>query len=822
MTSSALRRKFGNNLNTKQDLLVSFPGQLGDGQGNVIVPGLPGYVYVRILSGVSEVFNNRVPPDNNLLVSVGRDPLEPDLSQVLGTRTKSPGGEGIIVGSGYTPAIRYQWHAIGGGQDPLWVEKRQYLPGRIGAWVGMLIQVYPDIYWSGAVMVQVQHQTADLTSYLPTTAGQAAAVLVTVNAIGTIITTKGAEVNFADLALSNIPAIPAGTSAILGAVRVYQGQTEILEMRTNSDIIDLRGSGWSNGGSGTGSEGGGGGGGGEYLRRDAFNDPVTGPLDINANDVHALRVQSAVYTLGDEISTGSIPVTDASGAAITGLTIGNWYAVEAFGGPWSPWTGITPHFYDFWVSNDEGATWSGNMGGVDAIIPDPNGMYRYPIPTMHVDMPAWGSFVEIVDEHYVRFYFKATTTSIRVGIPDYIIADNEGTLSWRLWAATAVFDEKFNVDSLTDVTTIKQLATPSTTQVDNLNSEFLNGLHADEIGWATNPMTDAGDMIIGASGGTPDRLPIGSDGKILKIISGSPTWFDENIPGSPSENVALVSMGASATASSEYASTMGPTNAIDDTLLTNPGWQSDSGIVGQWIKIDLSAAKIIIGYWIDQDPYSVDYATEFDIEYSTDGTTWLLAAHIIFDYDYWSSLDASTELIPFGSSYNARYWRFTATAEPASPHTWRIQKLGLSIVNSSSDLVFDKGSTAHNHLAVWDGQDSHLIKDGGEVPSAGVTRSGSTTDDHLALWDGTDADSLKDGGIPGAGGGDVATDTIWEAKGDLAIGTGVETASRLTVGANTHVLTADSAEATGVKWAPPSGGGSIPAALNILMATSFR
>jgi hypothetical protein len=60
----------------------------------------------------------------------------------------------------------------------------------------------------------------------------------------------------------------------------------------------------------------------------------------------------------------------------------------------------------------------------------------------------------------------------------------------------------------------------------------------------------------------------------------------------------------------------------------------------------------------------------------------------------------------------------------------------------------------------------------------------------------------------GGGGGDVATDAIWDAKGDLAVGTGANTASKLTVGTDGYVLTADSATATGVKWAASSGGGA--------------
>jgi len=61
-------------------------------------------------------------------------------------------------------------------------------------------------------------------------------------------------------------------------------------------------------------------------------------------------------------------------------------------------------------------------------------------------------------------------------------------------------------------------------------------------------------------------------------------------------------------------------------------------------------------------------------------------------------------------------------------------------------------------------------------------------------------------GTGGGGGGAVATDTIWDAKGDLAVGTGADAASRLAVGTNGHVLTADSTQSTGVKWAAEATG----------------
>lgn len=57
--------------------------------------------------------------------------------------------------------------------------------------------------------------------------------------------------------------------------------------------------------------------------------------------------------------------------------------------------------------------------------------------------------------------------------------------------------------------------------------------------------------------------------------------------------------------------------------------------------------------------------------------------------------------------------------------------------------------------------------------------------------------------------GTVAADVIWDAKGDLAGGTGANTAVKLTVGSNGTVLTADSGETTGMKWAAAGGSGSV-------------
>lgn len=54
-------------------------------------------------------------------------------------------------------------------------------------------------------------------------------------------------------------------------------------------------------------------------------------------------------------------------------------------------------------------------------------------------------------------------------------------------------------------------------------------------------------------------------------------------------------------------------------------------------------------------------------------------------------------------------------------------------------------------------------------------------------------------GLAGVG-GSVATDVIFDAKGDLAVGTGANTSAKLTVGANDTIPMADSGQSTGIKW----------------------
>lgn len=140
---------------------------------------------------------------------------------------------------------------------------------------------------------------------------------------------------------------------------------------------------------------------------------------------------------------------------------------------------------------------------------------------------------------------------------------------------------------------------------------------------------------------------------------------------------------------------------------------------------------------------------------------------------------------------------------------------GVHGITDTSALETTTGSTAKvsAHVAASDPHGDRAYADaklGGAALSVAspvvgklvsVTGTGPTT---FAL---TSLTSLIDTTpITAADVGAVAVATV-NAKGDLLVATANDTVTRLAVGANDYVLTADSGQATGVKWAAASGGG---------------
>jgi len=143
----------------------------------------------------------------------------------------------------------------------------------------------------------------------------------------------------------------------------------------------------------------------------------------------------------------------------------------------------------------------------------------------------------------------------------------------------------------------------------------------------------------------------------------------------------------------------------------------------------------------------------------------------------------------------------------------QVYQNGVLLTNTSdytatngSDVVLGTGATASDTIRVISFVPFEVVN---LINTANQTFTGTTTVDILAVSgtvDGRDVatDGTKLDGIATSAdyvAGDVA------AKGDLMAGTAVDTLGVLTVGANDTVLTADSAETSGMKWAAAASGG---------------
>ena len=109
-------------------------------------------------------------------------------------------------------------------------------------------------------------------------------------------------------------------------------------------------------------------------------------------------------------------------------------------------------------------------------------------------------------------------------------------------------------------------------------------------------------------------------------------------------------------------------------------------------------------------------------------------------------------------------------------------------VPTSTDLVKD-GATAIETLG--DSIDASLLDLKGGTSGQVLAKNSNTDMDFV--WVTTDDTN-------------AIQNAIVDAKGDLISATAADTPARLAVGANGTVLTADSAEATGLKWATPASG----------------
>jgi len=292
-----------------------------------------------------------------------------------------------------------------------------------------------------------------------------------------------------------------------------------------------------------------------------------------------------------------------------------------------------------------------------------------------------------------------------------------------------------------------------------------------------------GDLIVGSGTDTAGILPIGAANEVLKSNGTTAVW--DAIAGT--------------------GDVVGDASSVDNAIARFDG-TTGKAIQNSAVTINDTTGNINMPALstVDGRDLSVDGTKLDTIEDNADvtDTTNVTAAGALMDSEVDANiktltLPASTVIGTFGADLVSSSTRGTAVSKLDIP----VSELGdTTITTPASDEILKwNGSAwinqtlaeagiaaaAHTHVASTD-----IVATG--TPSATTYLRG---DDTWATVTG--------------GSGDVATDTIWDAKGDLAGGTGADTASSLTVGTDGQVLTADSAEVTGMKWATASGTGDV-------------
>ena len=157
----------------------------------------------------------------------------------------------------------------------------------------------------------------------------------------------------------------------------------------------------------------------------------------------------------------------------------------------------------------------------------------------------------------------------------------------------------------------------------------------------------------------------------------------------------------------------------------------------------------------------------------------------------------------------------TLATAPSSPVN------GDAYYNTTDNKVYARINGAWVDLAATGGGVSSItgtapiVSSGGSTPAISVTAASTSAAGVVQLSDSTSTTSSVLAATPTAvkSAYDLANAAIpkslVDAKGDLIVATANDTVARLPVGVtNGHVLTVDSAETAGVKWAEASGGSS--------------
>jgi hypothetical protein len=322
--------------------------------------------------------------------------------------------------------------------------------------------------------------------------------------------------------------------------------------------------------------------------------------------------------------------------------------------------------------------------------------------------------------------FSTTPDRLAVGSNGQVlVADSTATTGLK-WANNSAVSVTTKGDIQTFSTVADRLPVGSDGQVLTANSTATTGLSWGTV--LTNPMTTAADIIIGGASGAPTRLAAGNDTEVLTMVSGSPAWAapsggggggnatsplttkgdiwvfgtaDDRLPvgsdgkvltanstattglswetpsggggsGLAAVNITFTNVGK---ALNRGAWVAGPgcsnsglfANALDGSSSTS--WATSGAmVVGSTYSVDFGTTRTVGSFLMDVSASGTDFPTKFDVDKSNDGTTWTSVETNITGAQY--------NVHNFSSPFTCRYIRFVVSTI-SSGHNWQITNLNL-------------------------------------------------------------------------------------------------------------------------------------------------
>lgn len=212
--------------NNRQSEMPAFLGNLS----GTVQTDRAGNVYVTLLNGeVLIVYNGMVPNVSRLPVVIGYGGS--DKLRILRSRD-------VYVTAPFPDVPNHASLHTFPGVDTIPIRAEQFLPGLVTPKTGLTVRIYSTPYELEDGWHILATQDLDLTSSVPASGAKYARLEA--DNTGAVTISLGTAVDVrAELEFSDIPAAdPAKFS--LCAVKLYAGQTGILFLPTDTDIIDLR------------------------------------------------------------------------------------------------------------------------------------------------------------------------------------------------------------------------------------------------------------------------------------------------------------------------------------------------------------------------------------------------------------------------------------------------------------------------------------------------------------------------------------------------------------------------------------------------------